>query len=187
MLAPAVEAAAVAPHGLDDLADAAVTAREQALDDAGLAVVVAEPDGRAVALVGADRLAQLGQAGVGLLGAELRGPLERRVRLGHEAADRDGAADVAAARDLAAGLDDPLGELGDLEHVLVGLGGQAAHEVELHLAPAGAVGRGDGVDEVLLGDHLVDHLADALGPALGRERQARSGGRCGSARWRGRC
>ena len=65
VLAPAVEAAAVAPDLLDDRADAAVAAREQALDDAGLAVVVAEADRAAVLLVGADLVAQLLQPGVG--------------------------------------------------------------------------------------------------------------------------
>ena len=58
------------------------------------------------------------------------------------------------------------------EHVLVGLGRQADHEVELHLAPAVGVRRGDGPDQVLLGDHLVDHLAHPLAAALGREGQA---------------
>jgi hypothetical protein len=41
---------------------------------------------------------------------------------------------------LAPGLDHDtaLGELGDLQDVVVGLGRQPAHEVELDLAPAGA-------------------------------------------------
>jgi hypothetical protein len=171
VLAPPVEAPTVTPDGLDDPPDPPVAAREQALDDAGPAVVVAEADGRAVAAVGADRLAQQRQPRVGLLGAELGGPLERRVRLGHEAADRDGAPDVRRPADLAPGLDDPLGELGDLQDVLVGLGRQPAHEVELHLPPAGGVRGGHRADEVLLGDHLVDDLADALGAALGGEGQ----------------
>src|SRR5690606_40495664 len=61
-------------------ADAAVAAGQQALDDAGLAVVVAEADGAAVLLVAADLVAQLAEAFVGLLGGELRGPLEGGVR-----------------------------------------------------------------------------------------------------------
>ena len=91
--------------------------------------------------------------------------------LGDEAADADGAADVARAGHLAAGADDVARHLGDLEDVLVGLGRQADHEVELHLPPAGGVRRRDGVDEVLLAHHLVDDLAQALRPALGGERQ----------------
>ena len=69
------------------------------------------------------------------------------------------------------GRDDLLGQVGDLQHVVVGLGRQAAHEVELHLPPPGGVGRGDGADQVFLGHHLVDDLADALAAALGCERQ----------------
>ena len=109
-----------------------------------------------------------------VVGVELRGPLERRVRLGHEPADRDRAADVVAAGDLAALRDHLLREVGDLQDVLVGLGGQAAHEVELHLAPARGVRRRDRADQVLLGDHLVDHLAHPLRAALGGEGQART-------------
>ena len=67
MLAPAVEAGSAAPHLLDDGADAAVAAAEQSFDHTGFAVVVAEADRLAVLLVGADRVAQLGQPRVGLL------------------------------------------------------------------------------------------------------------------------
>ena len=85
---------------------------------------------------------------------------------------RDGAADVLLPAGLAAGLDDLDGEVGDLQHVLVGLGGQTAHEVELHLAPAVGVRRRDRADEVLLGHRLVDDPADPLAAALGGEGQA---------------
>ena len=103
---------------------------------------------------------------------ELRRPLERRVGLGDEPADRHRAADVVLAGDLAALGDHVHRHVGDLEDVLVRLGRQAAHEVQLHLAPAVAVRGGDGPDQVLLRDHLVDDLAHALGAALGREGQA---------------
>ncbi len=67
-----------------------------------------------------------------------------------------------------------LRQVRDLQHVLVGLGGEAAHEIELHLTPAGGVGRGHRVDEVVLGDHLVDDLADALAATFGRKRETRA-------------
>lgn len=82
MLAPAVEAAAVLVDRADDPAGAAVAAGEQALDDAGLAVVVAETDVLAVLAVLADRVAQLAEPGVGGLGGQLRGPLEGVCGLG---------------------------------------------------------------------------------------------------------
>ncbi len=134
--------------------------------------MVAEADRAAVLLVAADLVAELGQAGVRLLGGELGRPLEGGVGLGDEAADRDRAADVVRAGDLAALLDHVRRHVGDLEDVVVGLRGQAAHEVQLHLTPAVAVGRGDRTDQVLLRDHLVDDLAHALRAALGGEGQA---------------
>lgn len=98
-------------------------------------------------------------------GAHWKGVL----RLGHEAADGDRAADVVLAGDLAALGDHVDRHVTDLEDVLVGLGGQAAHEVQLHLTPAVAVRGGHRPDQVLLGDHLVDDLAHPLGAALGGE------------------
>ncbi len=187
VLGPAVEAAALAPDPLDDGADPAVAAREQTLDQRRLAVVVAHPDRAPERLVGVDGRAQLAQPVVDGLGIGLRGPLERRVRLGHEAADRDRAADVLVPGGLPAGPDDVVGHLGDLEDVLVGLGGQAAHEVELDLAPAlGVRGRG-GADQVVLADHLVDDAAQPLRAALGRERQAGAAAVAARTRWPGRC
>ena len=138
----------------------------------GLAVVVAEADRLAVALVGPDRVAQLGQPRVGLLGAELARPTGTACAAwARTRRSRRCSGCRAVPLTCAAGRDDPLGQVGDLQHVLVGLGRQAAHEVELHLAPAGRVRGGDRADEVVLGDHLVDDLADPLGAALGGERQ----------------
>src|SRR5690606_25242567 len=113
--APAVEAAAVLPHRADDLADAPVAARQQALDDGRLPVVVPQADGAAVLLVAAQGVPEGAQAAVDGLVVALRGPLERGVRLGHEPADRHGAADVLAAGGLAPRLDDPPGRAGDRE------------------------------------------------------------------------
>ena len=134
--------------------------------------MIAEADGLAVLAVGADGIAQLGEARIGRLVIELRGPLEGSVRLGHEAADRNRAADIAPSTDLAADSDDLGRQARDLQDVLVGLGGQPAHEVELHLPPSRAVGGGDRADEVFLGDLLVDHLAHALTATLRGEGEA---------------
>ena len=93
------------------------------------------------------------------------------MRLGYEATDGDRAADVLRAGRLPARLDHLVRQPGDLQHVLVGLGGQPAHEVELHVPPAIGV-RGDhGADQVLLRHHLVDHPADPLRAALRGEGQ----------------
>src|SRR6476469_8341545 len=172
VLAPAVEAAALAPDALDDPADPAVTAGQEAFDQARFAVVVTHADVAAQAAVGVHRVPQLAQPAVHRVRVALGGPLERRVRLGHEAADRDRAADVLAATGLPARADDLLRHRRDLQHVVVGLGRQAAHEVQLHLAPAVGVRGAHRPDQVLFGHRLVDHAADALAAALRGEGQA---------------
>src|SRR5947209_3813992 len=84
VLAPPVEPRAVPPRRQDHAAHPAVTPGQQALDDPGLAVVIAEADRLGGGAVGADRAAERAQPGVDHLGSALRRPLERRVRLGHE-------------------------------------------------------------------------------------------------------
>ena len=80
------------------------------------------------------RVAQQRDLAPQLVDAVLAEPLERRVRLRHEAAERHGAAGLL--RVLAADVDHVLGERRDAERVLVGLGGKADHEVELDAPPA---------------------------------------------------
>ena len=172
VLAPAVEARALTPGLQDDPAHTSVTAREQAFDDPGLAVVVAEPDGLAVLAIGPDGIAQLRQSRISGLVIELGSPLEWRMRLGHEAPDGHGAADIATATHLPTDADDLGCQPRDLQDVLIGLRRQPAHEVELHLPPSRAVSGRDGADEVLLGHLLVDDLAHPLASALGREGEA---------------
>src|SRR5262249_50635933 len=144
---------------------------QQALDEAGFPVVVTHADVAAEATLGVDRLAELAQPAVHSGWRSLGGPLEGRVRLGNEAADGDRAADVLAATGSAAGTYHLVGHRGDLQHVLVGLGGQPAHEVQLHLPPAAGVGGADRADEVRFGDRLVDDAPNPLAAALWRERQ----------------
>jgi hypothetical protein len=111
----------------------------------------------------------------GLVAAVHGRPLKGRVRLGHEGRHRGrhlGGAQVAAADGLHA-----RGGLDDAEHVLVGFGGQADHEVQLHaLVPAREHALG-GFQDVGLGDVLVDEVAHALGAGLGRKGQARDAAR----------
>ena len=152
--------------------DASIAAAQQSFDDARLPIVVAKPDGPAILPIAADRIAQLGQPGVHGFMITLRSPLERRMGLGHEAADAHCAADVPPPADLSTCGDHPLGELPDRQHILVGLGRQPAHEIQLDLPPALRVRRRDRPDQIILGDHLVDHLAQPLGAALGREGEA---------------
>src|SRR6266496_2044870 len=171
VLAPAVESPTVAPYLLDHGADATIAAREQALDEGRLAVVVPHADVATERAIRIDGGAQLRQPAVHCGRTGLRRPLERRVRLGHESADRHGASDVATTGRLASGADHVVGHVGDLEDVLVGLGRQSAHEVQLHLTPPVRVRGGERADQVVLGGDLVDHPAEALRATFGRERE----------------
>ena len=131
--------------------------------------MVSHADGATKASVGANGLLEQCQTFVDDLCRGLGRPLERGVRFGDEPADADRAPDVLASRGLATGLDDVHGHVLDPQDVLVGLGGQPTHEVQLHLTPSVAEGRGHGVDEVLLGDLLVDDPAHPFRAALGSE------------------
>ena len=111
----------------------------------------------------ADLAAQLGD-GV------LSEPLERRLRLGHEPADRR--RDRGALVVLAPDGDAVAGQLGDPEGVLVGLGRQSGEEVQLHPPPPLGERRLHRAVQILFPDELVDDLAHPPGAGLGRERQA---------------
>src|SRR5262249_15767677 len=71
----------------------------------------------------------------------------------------------------------PPGELGDAEDVLLGLAGQADHEVELQAPPSEVGEQARGVEQLLLAVLLLDDVAQALGAGLGREREVVGGGR----------
>src|SRR5207247_3952711 len=91
LLVPAVEAAAVAPHALDDVGETAIAARQDALDVAEAGLVILERDALALRL-----LAQHALLAQHVVDRVHRAPLERRVRLGHVRADRDGDVGVVA-------------------------------------------------------------------------------------------
>lgn len=59
----------------------------------------------------------------------------------------------------------------DVVHILVSLGGQAQHEVQLDRRPASFKCFPDGAQKVFFGDALVDNIAQALGTGLRRKRQ----------------
>ena len=154
-------------------ADPAVAAGEQSLDDAGLAVVVAEADRAAVPLVGADRrrAASCSRSSVvswsswaahwnGVCGLGTKPPIETVQRMSLRPVTSRPLAITFVARSAISSTSSSVSV------------GQAAHEVELHLPPAVGVRRRDGADQVLLVDRLVDHLAHPLAAALGGEGQA---------------
>ncbi len=56
-----------------------------------------------------------------------------------------------------------LGQLGDAQHILVGLGGQTQHEIELHAAPPAGEGGAAGAEDLLLRHILVDGVPAGAG------------------------
>ena len=118
-LAPLLERATGAPHPLDDPPDATVAAARDALGERRRGVV--PPQLRARALRSSSRRSPTLRCSS--CDAVLPEPLERRVRLGHEAADRGGGARLLGV--LPSDLDDLARQLGDPEGVDVHLGGHA--------------------------------------------------------------
>ena len=170
VLGPLLEGAPGPPDPLDHRAQAAVPAAGQPLGQGRLRVVPLETDPPGPPQV----MAQQADLAPQLHGRVLAEPLERRERLGHEPADRHRhrrRAPVGRPQ-----LDAVAGQLGDAERVLVGLGGQAGEEVELHPAPPLRERRLDRAVEVLLADELVDDLAHPPRARLGGEGEAGAAG-----------
>ena len=110
-----------------------------------------------------------------LLGRNLAIPLERRLRLGNEQRDRRAHPHVTAMLGRHGSLRPIVGALHkarDALDVVVGLGGQTDHEVELAAAPSRLKRSVDGPEQVVLRHVLVDHVAQALRTRLGREGEA---------------
>ena len=167
-LIPRVEARAVLPRALEHVAEGAIAAREDALQHARRRVVRAQRH-RAVRPGGVLEDPLLARH---LVEAVHRAPLKGRVRLGH--------VDAHAHSDLGAALRGPLADLhraharlDDAANVVVVLGGQADHEVELHLGPPAREHALRRLEELLLGNVLVHDVAHALRSSLRREGEPR--------------
>ena len=170
-LVPAVKEAAALVGFQDDRGQTAVALGEDAFQEAGLAVVVVDPD---LPAAGTGALHQmlllLAQHLLRIHGDELEG----RVGLGDKAGTADGHLHPTALgmRRIIVEVHDLLGRLGDALDVLHRLGGQAHHEVELDRGIAVGKRDGAGLFDLVPGDVLVDDIAQALGAGLGRKGQA---------------
>src|SRR5262249_27923735 len=158
----AVEAGAGALCASDDAGEPPVAACEHALQPRQLAVVPSELETATRELAAEQRLARLG-----LLDVELRGPLERSVRLRRERGDARGDDEPTARGALHASR-----QLGHPAHVLDRLAREADHEVQLERAPPEVREEPRRVEQLLLPVLLLDDVAQALRAGLRREREA---------------
>ena len=160
ILAPGVELGPVLPGVLQHVGQAAVAPGEDGLQIAGLGVMPVVGDGT----VPLQSVPQQVHPPLVLLHRDLGVPLEGSVGLGDKPGGGHGDAHPAGA--VGSALPPALvhlpGQISDAQHVLVGLGGQAQHEVELYAAPAAGEGGAAGLQQVLLPQILVDGVAQTL-------------------------
>ena len=95
----------------------------------------------------------------------LRVPLERGLRLGHEARSRccDAYAARAVIRVHAPAVGDLFADLSNTVQILRSLSRQADHEIQLDIVPAALECDLARVQHILLADIFVDHITQALG------------------------
>ena len=150
-------------------AHAAVAAGHDGLEAAEIRLVIAVVDAFGVQV----RLQQVYAPQV-FLRRDLRRPLERREGLGDKIGrgQIDGQAALFPVPVFSPDLQDLVDQLGDADDVLVRLGRQAQHEIELHAVPAAGECRGAGFQNLMLGDIFVDRVTQALRASLGRKGQS---------------
>ena len=155
ILLPRIQLGALAPRRLQHLAHPAVATGQHSLQKAGVGVVPVIGDG-----FGLDGLPQQGHPPLILLLGDLRLPLKGRMGLGNEPRCGDGDADapVFIAGTLPPCMHDTGRHIGNAQHVLVGLRGQAQHEVQLHSVVAPGKSRAAGLKQILLGDIFIDDI-----------------------------
>ena len=166
LLVPPVETGAEAEGDLDQPRRPDVAPRQDPLEVAHPPVVGAEPEAVLPRAFVEEFLFPL-DLGHRVLGA----PLEGGVRLGDVARDGDRDPDPPLRLPVAdvAGLP---AHVGDAEDVLVLLGRQPDHEIELGPVPAPREDPPAGLVDVLLADVLVDDVAHPLRAGLGGEGEA---------------
>ena len=161
VLVPVVKSTAGPPRGLDHACEATVAPGENAFEEASLGSVELQRHG-AIAHSGAQPALDFQHTLQGDHGL----PLERRMGLGHKWGD--GHVDLSPSAKGLACLGHSLGDVHDPVQVLVGLGGQPDHEVELDQPPALSERLLAAAEQVSLLDVLVDDRAQAVSRGLRR-------------------
>ena len=117
---------------------------------------------------------QQADAAMGLFGRNLSVPLKRRLGFRHEKRTRNGnfhAAPSFRRRCLFRAVVGSLGQTRNAFYVLVGLGRQSNHEVELATTPTGGESRVYRAEQIVFSHALVNDIAQALSARLGGKRQ----------------
>ena len=101
-------------------------------------------------------------------------PLEGGVGLGDKVrgGNRDTDATLLVGGGLTPGVHHPGGHVGDAQHVLVGLRGQAQHEIQLHGAVTAGKGGVAALEQVVQGHIFINDITQTLGARLGGEGEA---------------
>ncbi len=170
VLGPAVEPLAVSISVQDRGRESPVAERQRALERTLPRVVRLEVQVLEAAPQPAQLVPEQALPALRLRVGDHRVPLEGCERLRAEGGDAD--VDLRPRILPAPAAQRLRRELDDGAHVLVALGGQADHEVELHQVPAGFEDGVDGVEEILFGVALVDHPPHPFGGGLRRDGEA---------------
>ena len=165
---PAGEDAALAVDLFHHIGQAAVSAGKDAFQMAHGRFVPAQLE----ELLALEFVAHHLHTALDLFLADLFHPLEGREGLGHEGRERR--RDLQARIALARGVAHLAAKVGDGLEVLVGLGGQADHEIEFDLTPAVFQQLLHMQQHLFLGDALVDDVTQALAARFGGQGTARA-------------
>src|SRR5262249_29120931 len=143
-------------------AEATIAAREDPLEKRSARIMPLEAHAPLLQLAAQERLARFD-----LRHVNLRRPLKRGVRFGHEG--RDAGGHLAAPRTGGRHFGRPTG---DADEIRFGLAGKAEHEVELQRAPPETKDLPRRVDELVFLIFLLNDVAHALRARLGSEGEA---------------
>ena len=166
---PRIEPCTVPPRFLNERSSLSPTTTHDRLDKARLRVMPVDRDGAVL-----HRMAQKVHTSKCFLGWNLAIPLERRLSLRHE--QRARRTDLyrpllVRGHNSTSMVIRLLNEAGDALDVVIGLGWQADHEIELATTPTSGERRIDGTEQVIFRHVLVDDIAQPLSASFGSERE----------------
>lgn len=167
-IGPAIELGSVLPGLIENRSQPAVTTGKHAFNNRQAGIVVVKRN-RSIC----DVLLEQTLTTFKLRNRQLPKPLERRIWFRHEAGHGYRNLNPTTPLNLCIEVDDLLSQFCNTDDILVSLGRQSHHKIELDLFPALAERGATGTHEVLLRNALIDNIAQPLRTSLRRKRQAR--------------